>query len=83
MQIIRNSIETAPGPSDWFTGAVYIDAVATPSDASRLSASSVHFSPGVGRACVRSTPSRVRRPIARQRGIGAALPLTVTGSSSS
>jgi quercetin dioxygenase-like cupin family protein len=46
MQIIRNSIETTPGPSDSFTGAVYIDAVATPSDASRLSASSVHFSPG-------------------------------------
>ena len=26
MQITRNSIETRPGPSDWFTGAVYIDA---------------------------------------------------------
>jgi quercetin dioxygenase-like cupin family protein len=46
MQITRSSIETAPGPGDWFTGAVYIDAVATPSDASRLSASSVHFTPG-------------------------------------
>ena len=33
MQITRNSSETAPGPSDWFTGAVYIDAVAAPSDA--------------------------------------------------
>ena len=37
---------TAAGPSEWFTGAVYLDAVATPSDASRLSASSVHFTPG-------------------------------------
>jgi quercetin dioxygenase-like cupin family protein len=46
MQLTRNSIETARGPSDWFTGAVYIDAVAAPSAASRLSASSVHFTPG-------------------------------------
>ncbi len=46
MQITRNSSETAPGPSEWFTGAVYLDPVATPSDASRLSASSVHFTPG-------------------------------------
>jgi quercetin dioxygenase-like cupin family protein len=46
MQITRNTIETMAGPSDWFTGAVYVDAVATPSDASRLSASSVHFTPG-------------------------------------
>ena len=34
------------GPSDWFTGAVYVDAVAAPSGASRVSASSVHFTPG-------------------------------------
>ena len=46
MQITRNTIETTAGPSDWFTGSVYVDAVATPSDASRLSASSVHFTPG-------------------------------------
>ena len=46
MQITRNSSETAVGPSDWFTGVVYIDAVAMPSGASRLSASSVHFTPG-------------------------------------
>jgi quercetin dioxygenase-like cupin family protein len=46
MQITRNSIETTPGPSDWFTGTVYIDPVATPSEPSRLSASSVHFTPG-------------------------------------
>jgi quercetin dioxygenase-like cupin family protein len=46
MQITRNGIDTAAGPSDWFTGAVYIDTVATPSGASRLSASSVHFTPG-------------------------------------
>src|SRR5437588_7151203 len=46
MQITRSSIDTAAGPSEWFTGTVYIDAVATPSDQSRLSASSVHFTPG-------------------------------------
>jgi quercetin dioxygenase-like cupin family protein len=46
VQIWRNSIETMPGPSEWFTGAVYIDAVATASDRSRLQVSSVHFTPG-------------------------------------
>ena len=46
MQITRNSLETAAGPSDWFTGAVYIDTVAAPSELSGLSASSVHFTPG-------------------------------------
>jgi len=29
MQITKNSIETTAGPSEWFTGAVYIDTVAT------------------------------------------------------
>jgi quercetin dioxygenase-like cupin family protein len=46
MQITRNTTETTAGPSEWFTGAVYIDSVATPSDASRVTASSVHFTPG-------------------------------------
>jgi quercetin dioxygenase-like cupin family protein len=46
MQITRNSLETGAGPSDWFTGAVYIDPVAAPSETSRLNASSVHFTPG-------------------------------------
>jgi quercetin dioxygenase-like cupin family protein len=45
MKITRNG-ETNRGPADWFTGEVYIDAVAAPSDGSRLSASSVHFTPG-------------------------------------
>src|SRR5687768_2851788 len=46
VQITRNSLETTPGPSDWFTGAVYIDTVATPSAPSRVGAASVHFTPG-------------------------------------
>jgi quercetin dioxygenase-like cupin family protein len=45
MQITRNGIETGRGPSDWFTGVVYIDPVAAPTDASRVSASNVHFTP--------------------------------------
>jgi quercetin dioxygenase-like cupin family protein len=46
MQITKSSIDTAAGPSDWFTGAVFIDTVMTPTDRSRLQASSVHFTPG-------------------------------------
>ena len=46
MEITRNGVETRPGPADWFTGTVYVDAVAMPSGASRLSANSVHFTPG-------------------------------------
>jgi quercetin dioxygenase-like cupin family protein len=46
MQITRNSVETGAGPSEWFTGNVYIDAIARPTGTSRLSASSVHFTPG-------------------------------------
>jgi quercetin dioxygenase-like cupin family protein len=46
MQITRSSVDTTPGPSDWFTGAVFIDAVAAPSEGSRVQAASVHFTPG-------------------------------------
>ena len=46
MQMTRNTIDTAQGLAEWFTGAVFIDAVASPLDASRLSASRVHFTPG-------------------------------------
>ncbi len=47
MQITRSSsTETTAGPSEWFTGTVYIDAVAAPSGPSRLGAASVHFAPG-------------------------------------
>ena len=46
MQITRNKLETTPGPSDWFTGSVFIDTIATPSQASRIGAGSVHFTPG-------------------------------------
>jgi quercetin dioxygenase-like cupin family protein len=46
MEITRNTTETVAGPSEWFTGTVYIDAVAAASEGSRLHASSVHFGPG-------------------------------------
>ena len=46
MQVTRNNLETNPGPSEWFTGAVFIDTVAAPSEASTVGAASVHFTPG-------------------------------------
>ena len=46
MQVTRNSVKTIRGPSEWFTGIVFIDPVAAPSGVSRVSASSVHFTPG-------------------------------------
>jgi quercetin dioxygenase-like cupin family protein len=46
MQITRNSLDTDPGPSDWFTGAVFIDPVTNPTPPSRLAAAMVHFTPG-------------------------------------
>ncbi|HEX4753168.1 MAG TPA: cupin domain-containing protein [Solirubrobacterales bacterium] len=46
MQITRNSVETMVGPADWFTGDVYVDAVAVPATPSRTAAASVHFTPG-------------------------------------
>jgi quercetin dioxygenase-like cupin family protein len=46
MQMTRNSLKTNAGPSDWFTGTVYIDPIAAPSPPSRTGAASVHFTPG-------------------------------------
>jgi quercetin dioxygenase-like cupin family protein len=46
MQITRSSLPTTKGPGDWFTGDVYIDAIAAPTGPSRLGAALVHFTPG-------------------------------------
>ena len=46
MQITRSSVDTAKGPADWFTGDVYIDAVAAAPPPSRVTANLVHFMPG-------------------------------------
>ena len=45
MQITKDS-GTQAGPSDWFTGAVFIDPVAAPAGSSRVGAACVHFMPG-------------------------------------
>jgi len=46
LQLTRNITKTSPGPSDWFTGEVFIDTIATPGSGSRVSSASVHFTPG-------------------------------------
>jgi quercetin dioxygenase-like cupin family protein len=46
LQITRNTLESSAGPADWFTGTVHIDAVAAPSEGSRIAAAAVHFTPG-------------------------------------
>ena len=46
MQITRNELDSTSGPGEWFTGSVFLDAVAAPADTSRVSATNVHFTPG-------------------------------------
>ena len=46
MQITHSSIDTQKGPADWFTGDVYIDAVAVPAGTSTFASALVHFTPG-------------------------------------
>jgi quercetin dioxygenase-like cupin family protein len=46
MQITRNTTDTSAGPTDWFTGSVYIDTIAAPSEMSPVGAAAVHFTPG-------------------------------------
>ena len=46
MQIVRSEIDTQKGPADWFTGDVYIDMVAAPSEPARAASALVHFTPG-------------------------------------
>jgi quercetin dioxygenase-like cupin family protein len=47
VKITRNERDTmAVGPSDWFTGNVYIDVVSTPSPTSKVMGGIVHFAPG-------------------------------------
>lgn len=50
MQITRNSTETAAGPNEWFTGSVYIDAIAAPSNGSRLSVANIEALNSAARA---------------------------------
>jgi quercetin dioxygenase-like cupin family protein len=46
MEITRSTKDSRPGPSDWFTGEVWLDEIAAAAPPSRLAAVSVHFSPG-------------------------------------
>jgi quercetin dioxygenase-like cupin family protein len=46
MEITRNTTVTGRGPSEWFSGVVFIDPIAVVSETSSLSASAVHFTPG-------------------------------------
>ena len=46
MQITRSSLDTTKGPADWFTGDVFIDAIAQGHGASPLMVAAVHFTPG-------------------------------------
>jgi quercetin dioxygenase-like cupin family protein len=46
MEITRNTLETGPGPAEWFTGAVFIDTIAEASNAWPVGAAHVHFTPG-------------------------------------
>src|SRR4051794_40953351 len=46
MQITHNTLETAAGPDDWFTGSVFVDTIAAPGEASQIGAAAVHFTPG-------------------------------------
>jgi quercetin dioxygenase-like cupin family protein len=43
VQITRTTLDTNPGPADWFSGTVYIDTIAA---APPLGAAAVHFMPG-------------------------------------
>ena len=45
MKITRSSTATAKGPAEWFTGDVYLDAVAANPEPSRVNALNVHFTP--------------------------------------
>jgi quercetin dioxygenase-like cupin family protein len=46
MKITRSASATQKGPAEWFTGDVYLDAVAAVDPPWRTSAAWVHFTPG-------------------------------------
>jgi quercetin dioxygenase-like cupin family protein len=46
MDIIRRRPESRTGPSENFTGAVWIDPIVASGEGSRLRANTVHFAPG-------------------------------------
>ncbi len=47
MHVTRIGRESEQGPQEWFTGAVWMERLAEPSDASPVAVLQVHFAPGV------------------------------------
>jgi len=46
VKITRSTLDTNRGPADWFTGDVYLDPIAAPTEPARVAAAIVHFTPG-------------------------------------
>ena len=46
MRFTPSGGQTAPGPSDWFTGNVHIDSIRDPDDQSAVGCAHVRFTPG-------------------------------------
>jgi quercetin dioxygenase-like cupin family protein len=46
MELTKNSRSTGKGPTDWFTGDVYIDPVRDPDEQSAIGCAHVRFAPG-------------------------------------
>ncbi len=46
MQITRSQLDTTKGPTDWFTGDVYVDTVVAAPAPARSQGALVHFMPG-------------------------------------
>lgn len=46
MKVNRTGPDSEPDPREWFTGTVWMDRIAGPSDASPVAVLRVHFAPG-------------------------------------
>jgi quercetin dioxygenase-like cupin family protein len=46
MKFTESSGQSARGPADWFTGAVFIDAIRNPDEQSAIGCAHVRFTPG-------------------------------------
>jgi len=72
---IRPENPTGKGPSEWFTGDVYIDAIAHGMEPSRIRVNAVHFTPGARTASQANHITSHRRPCHTpcERMVGACL----------
>jgi len=46
MRLTRSGGQSAAGPTDWFTGTVWLDGIRNPGDDSAIGAAHVRFAPG-------------------------------------